>query len=155
MCIRDRMKTQTREQSRKMISADTTITSRKKGFEYLNELFIRRHQRLLWKTSRKIALVSLGIVCAALLGFYLSPEFRKTTNELLMVYLPYFVFIMYAINRGTGFTQAPVSYTHLDVYKRQLVLYGDRCRACADTHEFHRPYRNPSEGAPDRCAVKA
>ncbi len=106
MDLRGQMKTQTREQSRKMISADTTITSRKKGFEYLNELFIRRHQRLLWKTSRKIALVSLGIVCAALLGFYLSPEFRKTTNELLMVYLPYFVFIMYAINRGTGFTQA-------------------------------------------------
>lgn len=37
------------QQSRKMISADTQITSRRKGFEYLNELFIRRHRRLLWQ----------------------------------------------------------------------------------------------------------
>ena len=102
----DQIKKQQREQSRRMISADTSVTSKKKGFEYLNELFVRRHQRLLWKTSEKIAFVAFALVCASLIGCYLAPEFRKTVNELLLVFLPYFVFIMYAVNRGTGFTQA-------------------------------------------------
>ncbi len=93
-------------QSQKIISSDTAITSRKKGFEYLNELFIRRHQKILWKSSKRIAVICFILVCACLLGFYLEPEFRQVTNELLMTFLPYFVFIMYAINRGTGFTQA-------------------------------------------------
>lgn len=34
-----------KEQSRKSISADSGITSSKKGFEYLNELFIKRHKK--------------------------------------------------------------------------------------------------------------
>ena len=34
-----------KEQSRKSISADSGITSNKKGFEYLNELFIKRHKK--------------------------------------------------------------------------------------------------------------
>lgn len=102
----DSVKKLAREQSRKAISADTAITSRRKGFEYLNELFVRRHQKILWKASMKIAVVCLCLVSGALLAFYLSPEVKEPVNSLLLTYLPYFVFIMYAINRGTGFTQA-------------------------------------------------
>ncbi len=92
--------------SQKAISTDTGITSRKKGFEYLNELFIKRHQKILWKSSRRIALICLLIVVGCLLVFYFLPDIREKTNELLMTSLPYFVFIMYAVNRGTGFTKA-------------------------------------------------
>ena len=53
----DTLEKQTQAQSRKVISADLSITSRRRGFEYLNELFIKRHQRILWKASKKIALV--------------------------------------------------------------------------------------------------
>lgn len=95
-----------REQSIKAISADTGVTSRRKGFEYLNELFIKRHQKILWKSSRRIAIVSLCLILGALLAFYISPDIKEPVNRLLMTYLPYFVFIMYAINRGTGFTRA-------------------------------------------------
>lgn len=96
----------TRAQSQKMISVDREISSQKKGFEYLNELFIKRHQKILWKSSKQIAVVSLCVVLGGWLAFYLSPELKETTNRLLLIYLPYFVFIMYAINRGTGFTRA-------------------------------------------------
>ena len=94
------------QQSHKAISADTGITSKKKGFEYRNESVIKRHQEILWKASKRIAAVCLCLVLGALLAFYLFPGIKGRTNELLLTYLPYFVFIMYAINRGTGFTRA-------------------------------------------------
>ena len=94
------------KQSQKVISADSRITSHRKGFEYLNELFIKRHQKILWKASRRIAAVSLFLLCGVLLAFYLLPDIQGKVNEMLLGFLPYFVFVMYAINRGTGFTRA-------------------------------------------------
>lgn len=93
-------------QSRKIIAADTSITSKRKGFEYLNELFIKRHRKILWRSAKRIAGVSLAVILAALLIFWLRPEAKAVVNGLLMTYLPYFVFVMYLINRGTGFTRA-------------------------------------------------
>ncbi len=92
--------------NRKLISGDAGITSQKTGLEYLNELFIKRHKTILWKASQLITAVCLGLIAVILVIFQLAPAFREKTNELLMNFLPYFVFIMYAINRGTGFTKA-------------------------------------------------
>lgn len=102
----DAAKEISKKQSQKMISSDTDITSTKKGFEYLNELFIRRHQKILWKSSKRITMVCIFLTAAALLAFYLVPESRESVNGLFLTYLPYFVFIMYSINRGTNFTRA-------------------------------------------------
>lgn len=102
----DTAKEKSRQTTQKVISADSSITSRRKGFEYLNELFIKRHQKILWKSSKRIAVVCLCLVLGILLAFYLVPEIKEKSNELLLTFLPYFVFIMYAINRGTGFTKA-------------------------------------------------
>ncbi len=93
-------------QSQKVISADAKITSRKKGFEYLNELFVKRHRKILWKASKRITAVCVCLISGVLLAFYLTPEVKETVNTVLLNSLPYFVFIMYAINRGTGFTRA-------------------------------------------------
>lgn len=93
-------------QNQKAISADTGISSHRKGFEYLNELFIKRHQKILWKSTKKITAVCLFLVLGLLLLFYMNPQIKDRLNELLLIFLPYFVFIMYAINRGTGFTSA-------------------------------------------------
>lgn len=90
----------------KRISADTSITSSRKGFEYLNELFIKRHKKILWNSTKKISYVCAFLVAAVLAGIYLQPEAKSAINEIVMTWLPYFVFIMYAINRGTNFTQA-------------------------------------------------
>lgn len=102
----DERKLVAKRTSEKAISADTTITSKRKGFEYLNELFIKRHQKILWKATIKIASVCCFLVCGVLLLLHLLPEIRPEINEMVLTWLPYFVFIMYAINRGTGFTQA-------------------------------------------------
>ena len=89
-----------------LISADAAIVSRKKGFEYLNELFVKRHRKILWKSSLRIAAVCLALLFIVLLVLWLEPQAKEATNEIVMTFLPYFVFIMYAINRGTGFTKA-------------------------------------------------
>ncbi|MDD7593467.1 MAG: hypothetical protein PUJ57_04445 [Peptoniphilaceae bacterium] len=88
------------------ISTDASITSNRKGFEYLNELFIKRHKKILWKSTKRISYVSFFLVVAALVGIYLFPEQKSEINEVVMTLLPCFVFIMYGINRGTDFTQA-------------------------------------------------
>ena len=95
-----------KQANEKKISTDTSITSSREGFEYLNELFIKRHKKILWKSTKKISFVCAFLVAAVLVGTYLLPEEKSVINKIVMNFLPYFVFIMYAINRGTGFTQA-------------------------------------------------
>lgn len=94
------------EQNRKLISQDTGITSSRKGFEYFNELFVRRHQKILWKSVKRQAVICLFLFVGILFLFQVNEDIRKQINRMLMVFLPYFVFIMYMINRGTSFTQA-------------------------------------------------
>lgn len=95
-----------KQTTEKKISTDASITSDRKGFEYLNELFIKRHKKILWNSTKKISYICAFLVIAALIGIYFLPEEKSTINEIMMNWLPYFVFIMYAINRGTNFTQA-------------------------------------------------
>ncbi len=93
-----------KRQSEKMIQIDGTGSSNRTGFEYLNEIFIRRHQKILWKSSKRIALISLGIVCVVILGIHFMPEYKPVVNHVVLTNLPYFAFIMYFVNRGAGFT---------------------------------------------------
>ncbi len=95
-----------KEASRKSISTDTDIQSSKTGFEYLNELFIKRHRKILWKPSVYISLIAAAILAAVLILIRLEPTLKEELNEIMMTFLPYFVFVMYIINRGTSFTQA-------------------------------------------------
>ncbi len=90
----------------RQISADAAIASNRKGFEYLNELFIKRHRKILWNSTKKISFACLCLVAGIQLLLYMRPEFKPKLNEVVMTWLPYFVFIMYIINRGTNFTQA-------------------------------------------------
>lgn len=95
-----------KEQSRKNISADSGITSSKKGFEYLNELFIKRHKKILWRSAERITVGVLVVFAAVLLLFVYVPEAKSAVNGALMNFLPLSLFVMYILNRGTGFTQA-------------------------------------------------
>lgn len=101
-----------RKQSSKMISADTTLTSKRKGFEYLNELFIKRHQKILWKASKKITFVCIALFAVAITACFVSPIFNSQINSFIVKSLPWCTFIMYMLNRGTGFTQ--VSFVNCD-----------------------------------------
>ena len=95
-----------KQASEKKISADTSITSNRKGFEYLNELFIKRHRKILWNPTKKISYVCTFLVIGILMVAFLSPDLKPKINEIVMTWLPYFLFIMYILNRGTSFTQS-------------------------------------------------
>lgn len=71
----------TRKLSQKSISTDTQITSSKKGFEYLNEIFVKRHQKILWKSVKQIAVICLALLCAVLLIFYLQPSVKARSEQ--------------------------------------------------------------------------
>ncbi len=81
---RENVKKAAQDQSRKAISQDITITSRRKGFEYLNELFIKRHRKVLWRPAERVAVIAAGIIAVMLILFQLRPDVMKRTNELLM-----------------------------------------------------------------------
>ena len=90
----------------KKISADTSQTSNKSGYKYFNELFMKRHSRLLTRSAKRITAGALIIFAASAAALHFFPQGKPDVNELLMSYLPYFLFIMYLINRGRGITQA-------------------------------------------------
>ena len=93
------------KQSHKIISNDTKIHSKREGFEYLNELFIKRHHRILWKSIMYISAVCLLLLAVMIALTLIFSEFKTEINQLLKTSLPYFLFIMYAINRGMSFTR--------------------------------------------------
>jgi len=82
------------------------VTSKKTGYEYFNDLFIKRHGKLLTKSAVKFAII-IGIIFVVVIGGALiDNSIYKEVNILLRKSLPYFVFVMYFINRGNVITQA-------------------------------------------------
>ena len=94
------------QDSRKKISDAAGITSSRRGFAYLNELFVKRHRKVLWKPAIQTALGAGALLLSASAMFYFLPELRQEVELDLMSMLPVFPFILYAVNRGTAYTQA-------------------------------------------------
>lgn len=94
------------DNSRKYIGNNLNIGSNKKGFEYLNDLFIKRHKKLLMRPviiiSAGAALVFSGV---ALISIFM-PTAGKDINKGILNAMSVFPFILYMISRGPGFTQA-------------------------------------------------
>ncbi|MCD8148151.1 MAG: hypothetical protein LUE92_00995 [Clostridiales bacterium] len=97
-----------RDAGRKALTDTADAGSDKNGFEYLNELFVKRHKKILWKFSKRITwiiLLVIAVVSAAIVA--VAPDMTSgETEELFMGLLPATVFILYLINRGTSYTQA-------------------------------------------------
>lgn len=91
---------------KKKITADLSQTSDQSGYKYFNELFMKRHSKLLTKTAVKITCASGIILCIAVFACLTLPDIRVRINRMMLTFLPYFLFIMYLINRGRGITMA-------------------------------------------------
>ena len=88
------------------ISNDVSITSKKKGYAYFNELFVKRHQKLSWRSAKRITIFTLGLLIAAIIALLSFPKVHYEINSLLLNFLPYFVFIIYSFNSGKSVVQA-------------------------------------------------
>lgn len=91
---------------RKKISIDSSQTSNKEGYQYFNELFMKRHSKLLTKSAKRISLICFLLLVILICLSVFSADIRATQNNLLHSILPYFLFVMYLINRGATITQA-------------------------------------------------
>ncbi len=95
-----------KDTSLKQIELDKNDTSNKSGFAYFHDLFVKRHSKILTKAVKKQSVIILILFIALIIGIEMNDEFKNKMNEILMVYLPYFVFIMYCINRSSSVTTA-------------------------------------------------
>ena len=67
---------------------------------------MKRHAKLLTKSAKRFALVFAALFAAAALTLHFYPGLKPDANELIMNYLPYFLFVLYFANRGSVITQA-------------------------------------------------
>lgn len=95
-----------RDASLSQIELDTSLNSTKEGFSYFHELFVKRHRKILTKAIKKQTIVLVGMAIVMSFLVKVNASVASTTNHLMLVFLPYFVFIMYMLNRGTTLTQA-------------------------------------------------
>ena len=121
----------------KQIDIEENISSNKKGYAYFNDLFIKRHSKILSKSAKKITFVLTAIIIGVIFATYVNNDIKVQTNKLLMTCLPYFVFIMYIINRGQVVTQAMfmncdhsmLTYSFYKTPKAILGLFKERLKS--------------------------
>lgn len=90
----------------KQIELDTNDTSQRFGFAYFHELFVKRHRKILTGAVKKQTVVIIFILLVLMIGVLVNDVFKSVINRFLMAGLPYFVFIMYSLNRSASATQA-------------------------------------------------
>lgn len=104
--ILENQKQMTQDNSLNKIEFDTLDSSNKKGYAYFHDIFVKRHKKILTKSAKKTTFISTIIIVLILLATIIKPEIKQNINRVILTYLPYFVFIMYIINRGQVVTQA-------------------------------------------------
>lgn len=85
---------------------DNGKVSDKKGYEYFNEVFIERHKKILTSSAKKITFVIFIIVLVMIAVCLIDTKLNDNINKMLLTFLPYFLFIMFLINRGQVITSA-------------------------------------------------
>lgn len=81
-------------------------TGNKTGFDYFNEVFTQRHKKILTNSAKKLAYFFIIAVAGIFIITRINGQAYGAVNRVMLTYLPYFVFIMYLINRGSVVTQA-------------------------------------------------
>ena len=101
----DTMKQAAKTASEKTISADTSITSRKRALSTSTSYLSSGTGKFCGGLPSDCQLLRVSL-CGILLLMTLLPGIKPDINQMVMTWLPYFSFILYLINRGTGFTKA-------------------------------------------------
>ncbi|MFV0342094.1 MAG: hypothetical protein ACK5JH_04275 [Anaerocolumna sp.] len=120
----------------KKIVMDISQTSNKSGYKYFNELFMKRHSKMLTKSAKKITAILFLVLIAASLACFYIPEMKALTNVWMLTFLPYFLFVMYMINRGGAISLAMfmncdhsmLSYSFYRQPKAILLLFMERLK---------------------------
>ncbi|AKB17560.1 MULTISPECIES: hypothetical protein [unclassified Methanosarcina] len=111
---------------------DLKATNSKSGYRYFNDLFVKRHSSLLTKSVKQITLISLVTLAFSIMACFLLQEAKPIINGMFLTFLPYFLFVMYFINRGKVINQAMfmncdhsmLAYRFYKQPRAILLLYG-------------------------------
>ena len=84
------------------------VTSKKHGYEFFNDLFIKRHSKVLWSFSKNSSFIILGVsVAICVLVFMLnSEEVYSQIADIIRTKMHVFLLLMYFLNSGERITQA-------------------------------------------------
>lgn len=80
--------------------------STKRGAGYLNDLFIQRHRRILWKSAQRTALVIAVITLCLGVALAFFPPLKHDVQIIVISKISALLLCMYFINSGQSFTQA-------------------------------------------------
>lgn len=83
-----------------LIENKTKYKSNKEGYAYFNDLFIKRHNKVLYKFAKIITLMIIGISVFVILLIINDNDIKGEINKSLLNILPMLLFFMYYINTG-------------------------------------------------------
>ena len=95
-----------KDNSLKQIKLDKNYVSKKNGFAFFHDLFVKRHKKILMDAIIKQTIVIILIIIFAIYLVTTNDFIKENVHEFLLDSLPYFTFIMYCINRSSTVTQA-------------------------------------------------
>ncbi len=90
----------------KQIANDRSITSKKKGFAYFNDLFVKRHRKMLSRSAVAMAIIIVVVTVAVAIYCMVDATFAMQINGFILMDLPFFLFVMYIVNCGNRVTLA-------------------------------------------------
>lgn len=94
------------ESYHQMIDQSKITQSHKKGFEMMNELFMKRHHKIIWRFAKRQTYILFVVVISLIIGVQVVPSLKENIKDFLILSLPYFVFIMYMLNTTKNITNA-------------------------------------------------
>jgi hypothetical protein len=97
-------------------------SNRKEGFTYINDIFFRRHKRILNKPIQIQVIILLGLFLAGILASFLLPDFHTSYLKLMKRSFPALIFALYLMSTGQKATRAmfyncDISLLHYGFYK--------------------------------------
>lgn len=75
-------------------------TSDLKGYKYLNDIFVKRHKRILTSLATKISIVTSVVIILVVVLMFQLPEIKIVINKNIIKVLPTFLLVMYMLNGG-------------------------------------------------------
>ncbi len=94
-----------REEVLGMIS-EKAVASNQKGLWYLHDLFVQRHRKILWRSTKQLSIFAGAAVGVLLILLIAMPELRPAALELIESRFPMLALILFSINSGSNFTKA-------------------------------------------------
>ena len=111
----------------KGLNQDVAIDHSKKGFDFFNDVFFRRHKKLLFNSALNFTLIFALILVVTCIAIYMFPQSHQTVRHAIEMNMPFILLVMYFTNRGAKVTLAmfvncDASMLHYRFYRQPKVI---------------------------------